>query len=207
MSDIGNKEIFSANLNKLIETSGKSRNEICKDLNIAYSTFSEWVNGKKYPRIDKIELLADYFGVKKSNLIEENNTSPVSVLLLEAIKEKGLSYEELELQTGISKDELRLFVTGQTKTIPAFVIEKIAQITGAAKLKEVAFEVDIDTMLKSIGKEDNKIIDYLECHFSKDDEINIAFEIISNLSKLNYFALTELKKTIELYLLSDKYKR
>jgi ribosome-binding protein aMBF1 (putative translation factor) len=36
-----------------------------------YSTITEWINGKKYPRIDRIEVMADYFGILKSDLIEE----------------------------------------------------------------------------------------------------------------------------------------
>ena len=71
MSAIGNKEVFSKNLTKYIDASGKSRIDICKELGVAYSTFSEWANGRKYPRIDKIELIANYFGIKKSDLIEE----------------------------------------------------------------------------------------------------------------------------------------
>ena len=45
---------------------------MCHDLGVSYSTFSDWYNAKKYPRIDKIELLANYFGVEKSDLIESH---------------------------------------------------------------------------------------------------------------------------------------
>ena len=38
---------------------------------MSYFTFCDWVNGKKYPRMDKIEILANYFGILKSDLIEE----------------------------------------------------------------------------------------------------------------------------------------
>ena len=55
----------------------KTRNDICDDLGFKYTTFSDWVNGKKYPRIDKIEMMANYFGVEKSDLIEDK--SKVSV--------------------------------------------------------------------------------------------------------------------------------
>ncbi|MBQ9862115.1 MAG: helix-turn-helix transcriptional regulator [Clostridia bacterium] len=49
---------------------GVDRNQLCADLGLKYSTVSEWLSAKKYPRIDKIELLANYFGVHKSDLIE-----------------------------------------------------------------------------------------------------------------------------------------
>lgn len=74
MSNIGNKEIFSKNLKHYIEQSGKDRKELSKIWGFPYSTVTEWVNGKKYPRIDRIEIMADYFGILKSDLIEEKTT-------------------------------------------------------------------------------------------------------------------------------------
>lgn len=65
-----NKEIFSINLKRLMEQKGVSRQDLSKVLGVSYFTISDWVNGKKYPRMDKVELLAAYFGVLKSDLIE-----------------------------------------------------------------------------------------------------------------------------------------
>lgn len=66
-----NKEIFAKNLKNHMVTNGKDRKQIAADLNIAYSTLTDWVNGKKFPRIEKVEMLADYFGISKSDLIED----------------------------------------------------------------------------------------------------------------------------------------
>lgn len=66
-----NKEIFAKNLKSYIYKKGKDRKEVAKELSVSYSTLTDWVNGKKYPRIEKIEMLADYFGVSKSDLIED----------------------------------------------------------------------------------------------------------------------------------------
>lgn len=81
MSSIGNKKVFSKNLRSLMEQQNKDRKQICNDLGFKYTTFSDWYNGNKYPRIDKIEMLADYFGVLKSDLIEDktdsNNPAPI----------------------------------------------------------------------------------------------------------------------------------
>lgn len=68
---VWSKEIFAKNLKRYISITGKTQSEIISDLNLKQSTFNEWVNAKKYPRIDKIEMLADYFGILKSDLIEE----------------------------------------------------------------------------------------------------------------------------------------
>lgn len=68
---MNNKNIFASNLKRYMELKGKNRREVCADLKLNYFTFSDWVNGKKYPRMDKVELLADYFEISKSDLIEE----------------------------------------------------------------------------------------------------------------------------------------
>lgn len=78
MSNIGNKETFSRNLRYYVEHSGKNQKMIATDLGIARSVFNEWMKGKKYPRIDKIEMLADYFNIKKSDLIEEKNVEDMT---------------------------------------------------------------------------------------------------------------------------------
>lgn len=74
MSSIGNKEILAKNLRHYIERSGKDRRELADIWGFPYSTVTEWINGKKYPRIDRIEIMANYFGILKSDLIEEKLT-------------------------------------------------------------------------------------------------------------------------------------
>ena len=73
MSNIGNKEVMAKNLCYYVERSGKSQKELCEIVGVNTSTFNDWVKAKKYPRIDKIELLANYFGILKSDLIEEKS--------------------------------------------------------------------------------------------------------------------------------------
>lgn len=71
MSDLGNKEVFAKNLKYYMELHNKSRNDIAKITNVPYSTVSSWCNALFYPRIDKIELLANYFNILKSDLVED----------------------------------------------------------------------------------------------------------------------------------------
>lgn len=71
MSALGNKDIMAKNLKYYIERSGKDRRELSEIWGFPYSTVTEWINGKKYPRIDRIEVMADYFGILKSDLIED----------------------------------------------------------------------------------------------------------------------------------------
>lgn len=66
-----NKEIFSRNLRKYMALHDKTRKEVAEALGFSYFTFTDWVKGKKYPRMDKVEKLANYFGILKSDLIED----------------------------------------------------------------------------------------------------------------------------------------
>ena len=90
MSDLGNKEVFAENLNYYMKMYNKDRNEICKILEIPYTTLSDWLNAKKYPRIDSIELLANYFNIQKSDLIEDKNKKVTDELELLFDKHKDI---------------------------------------------------------------------------------------------------------------------
>lgn len=71
MTNIGNREIFAKNLSYYVERSGKTQKEIAEIVGVSKSTFNDWMKAKKYPRIDKIEIMADFFRILKSDLIEE----------------------------------------------------------------------------------------------------------------------------------------
>lgn len=71
-----NKDVFASNLKRLMELNGKTRNDISNALGISYFTITDWVKGKKYPRMDKVEMLANYFGVQKTELIEDQKNKP-----------------------------------------------------------------------------------------------------------------------------------
>ncbi|HHT7813578.1 TPA: XRE family transcriptional regulator [Streptococcus suis] len=73
---IENKDIFSKNLKYYMDKKGVDRNQLCSDLDLKYTTVRDWIKGITYPRIGKIELLANYFGINKSDLIEEKSTIP-----------------------------------------------------------------------------------------------------------------------------------
>lgn len=90
-----NKNIFSSNLKRYMEINNKTRRDIGEALGISYYTVSDWVNGKKYPRMDKVEKLADYFGILKSDLIEEktiqNSPKEMAELHFEMIMDEDLT--------------------------------------------------------------------------------------------------------------------
>lgn len=71
MNSEWSKETLAKNLKLYMEKTGKTQKELAKVAGVSEPTFSYWINAIKYPRIDKIQALADYFGILKSDLIEE----------------------------------------------------------------------------------------------------------------------------------------
>ena len=71
MASIENKIVFARNLRRFIESRGLQDKDLCEIAGASQTAISEWLNAKKYPRIDKIERLANFFGVPKSSLIED----------------------------------------------------------------------------------------------------------------------------------------
>ena len=98
-----NKEIFSYNLNFYMNKSGKSRKEVSEAIGVSYFTYTDWVKGKKYPRMDKVELLAKYFNIKIRDLIEkksiENNPEEMATIHAEIIMDEEYvnMYENFKL--------------------------------------------------------------------------------------------------------------
>ncbi|MGI5970750.1 MAG: helix-turn-helix domain-containing protein [Oscillospiraceae bacterium] len=76
MSGLGNKRIMADNIQYYLDRAEKTRADLCRDLGFKYSTVSEWLMARRYPRIDKIEMMADYFGITKSDLVEERREKP-----------------------------------------------------------------------------------------------------------------------------------
>lgn len=98
MTALGNKAIMSKNLKHYIEKSGKDRRELAETWGFPYSTVTDWINGKKYPRIDRIEIMANYFGILKSDLIEE----------------KSMEHKEMQKKNDIISDVVIRMQTDET---------------------------------------------------------------------------------------------
>lgn len=73
MSEDKQRDIFSKNLNSYIECSGKTQLEIAKSIGVSPQTFNTWCKGIAIPRMGKVQALADYFHINKSDLIEERS--------------------------------------------------------------------------------------------------------------------------------------
>lgn len=113
---LGNKEIFSQNLKYYMYKYGVDRNALCDTLGFKYMTVSDWINAKTYPRIDKIEILANYFNIKKSDLVEKQTDKQIDILpvynqLTDIRKHKVYSYAQQQLDEQLN-DKSSIYVVG-----------------------------------------------------------------------------------------------
>lgn len=111
MSDKEQKIIFKRNLLKYLGTT--PQNEVAKAIDVSPQTFNTWCQGIAIPRMGKLQLLADYFGINKSDLIEDKS-EPTPTTPLRQDEEQFLDlYNQLDQE---DKAELRGTAKGMLKS-------------------------------------------------------------------------------------------
>ena len=58
---------------ELLKKSGKTSYQVSKDTGIGENTLSQWKNGRSTPKIDKLKVIADYFGVSIEYFLDDTN--------------------------------------------------------------------------------------------------------------------------------------
>ena len=66
------KEVLAKNLTYYMNLYGINQKELAEIVGVDPVSINHWVQAKKFPRIDRIELMSKYFGIQKSDLIEEH---------------------------------------------------------------------------------------------------------------------------------------
>lgn len=106
MNEGENKQIMARNIKRFMESKGVSNQQVCDALGFKYTTFMDWIKGVTYPRIGKVEAMAQYFGCEKSDLIEDKKEKPTA-------QGDGLSEDMRELIECIKKlpeDKIRMLL-------------------------------------------------------------------------------------------------
>lgn len=128
---VENKEIFANNLSFYMEQKGVDRNTLCADLDLKYTTVRDWLKGITYPRIGKIELLANYFNINKSDLIENKiSTAQPSDSLLEEITNTARKLNTDNKKIVLRTSEELLKEQNEENTKINEVSEKVVQLYG-----------------------------------------------------------------------------
>lgn len=74
MNSLTIREIFPKRLLYYMTKYEKSRNDLVRDLGFKYTTVRDWEKGLTVPRMDKVEMLANYFHCSNADLLEMKAT-------------------------------------------------------------------------------------------------------------------------------------
>lgn len=77
MTDEEQKRVFAKNLNKYLSMYNKTQKEVADAIGVIPQTFNSWCTGQSLPRMGKVQALADYFSINKSDLIDEKTTQNI----------------------------------------------------------------------------------------------------------------------------------
>lgn len=113
MATYETKRIFGNNLSNILESKGITQLELATEINVATSSVSYWCNGEKMPRMDKIEMIAEYLGVTKSDLLEERVT-----------RTTVLSDEDIQFALFGGKDEITEKMYEEVKSFAAYLKQR-----------------------------------------------------------------------------------
>ncbi|WP_435197850.1 LexA family transcriptional regulator [Lactobacillus iners] len=211
---LGNKEIFSQNLKYYMYKYGVDRNALCDTLGFKYMTVSDWINAKTYPRIDKIEILANYFNIKKSDLVEKQtdeqiDISPVYNQLTDIRKHKVYSYaqQQLDEQNSNLNEHRSIYLVGSSAAgLPldyGDLDAELIDLSNIPKKADKAIHIKGDSMEPKIAN--NSIIFYHEQPTLEIGEIGI-FEINGSAVTCKKYYVDYESKKIVLKSINPKYE-
>ncbi len=104
------KDNISKNIKFLLLNNNKSRKEVCKDLNIKYTTFCDWINGKTIPGYSRLEELGNYFRVEPWEFygnIEEGLKKRASILDYYASNIEGGKILDMEILSSLNDEQIK----------------------------------------------------------------------------------------------------
>ena len=119
MSDEEYRHIFEKKLNYYMQKNNLTQIDVATDLNLKTSTVSSWCTGQKLPRMDKIQLLADDFGLNKSDLIEDKAESSPEEQELQEYLEELRTRPEMKMLFSLSKKATKEEVEQAVRIIEA----------------------------------------------------------------------------------------
>jgi transcriptional regulator with XRE-family HTH domain len=83
-SNLGNKIVFSENLKYYLSLTGQLQKDIAAVAKVSQGTITDWIQTRSYPRMDKIQLIAEHFGIEMSDLVEKRSVDNQYYLQKEA---------------------------------------------------------------------------------------------------------------------------
>jgi len=111
MSETEFNQVFSKRLKYYLEYYGISQADLARRLNVGTTSVSNWVNGIKTPRMNKVDMMCEIFHCKRSDLISEESTEeyyidPETAALAQEIKDSKQLSALFDVQRNMSAEDL-----------------------------------------------------------------------------------------------------
>ena len=148
MPDIIARELFPKNLQRYMADAGLSQTDVARRLGVSKQTVSDWISGKKFPRVDRMQQLADLFSVLMSDLYTDHSDPDPSVLTTgERIKElrlaRGWTQEDLGSMIGVKKAAINKYETGIVVNLKRSTLSALARVFGVSPVYFLGSDGDV----------------------------------------------------------------
>ena len=70
-SNLGNRTVFAENFKYYLQKNNEKQVDIAKLLRVTQATVNDWIKMRTYPRMDKIQILAEHWGIDMMALVEK----------------------------------------------------------------------------------------------------------------------------------------
>lgn len=106
---------FPKALKYYMSANGKKQQDLIQDLNLSSATVSQWVNGKAFPRMDRLEILATYFSISTTDLLNDPYNKPAPsanpLIMAKLLESSPDLYELFTLVLELQKDDIDVLET------------------------------------------------------------------------------------------------
>ena len=110
---------FPKALRYYMGANGKKQQDLIQDLKISSATISQWVNGKAFPRMDRIEILATYFNITVNELLtdpyDKPKTSANPIMIAKLLENSPSLYELFNLTLNLPDEDINLLINVATR--------------------------------------------------------------------------------------------
>ena len=144
---------FAKNLRYFLEQNNYTQLSFAQKMNVSAATVSNWCNGTKSPRMDKVDIMCKIFDCRRSDLLEANPVSTNDSLDLVSTKKKvakrikkvlsNVSVSDMAIQSDVSVYALNHYISGDIIPSEDNAI-KMADVLGVNHLWLMGFKTSMN---------------------------------------------------------------
>lgn len=174
----------------LLKENNLTAYRVAKETNISQTTFSEWKNGRSNPKLDKMQLIADYFHVTLDWLMgntderqpiaqnKKDRSQAIGNQIKKYRKARHMTLLDLSKLVNLSESTLQRYESGLIHNISTDVIENFA----------TALNIPVTVLLSYENENSNgyytndDVAEYAE-QLRTNSDMRLLFDVAKDISK------------------------